>query len=524
MADFDELAMLELELAEESSRDFFFDSQNNLEEDGTELDHSELPESQLRAEFLEAHGLEEGRNTAIHSTSAGKLRPEGIEWYELEDTLKKSYQVDEQDEGQSSHSEERPTQKPIDGDDRSVRSEEMPMVKDERDELASETGNDSASASAERRLLHIRHLTTNYPIMMKKLKGGAWRDLDAGRASDKATAVLDELMKRGERVTIPLKGPFDLVPGRQAKNYLTRPITSPLGTVKTRGDDGGSIFVLHPQLSDEAEMEDFHAHGLIMNEKMMRDFPRPQFRETWWNSLVLLLGTPQCPFEVDVEVKVTLHPYEGPKLRTGQNGRWILVFDTELKIYGKPDILIAQPTLRALYAEHLRRVLHVFLPSPNSEKNTARGDITLQQFYDVLKPAPTPPADVLRLVQPDGMIAQLKPFQQRAVAWVLKNEDATSVHPYFARRSILDPDGLWETVQFGVMDEQGPIELAFCRMTGSLQPITEVMLRRERTLGKGKGKETAETDDSKWLSPEEGLLRLCDVRGSLLAEEMGTLR
>jgi hypothetical protein len=130
----------------------------------------------------------------------------------------------------------------------------------------------------------------------------------------------------------------------------------------------------------------------------------------------------------------------------------------------------------------------------------------------------------LQLVQPQGMVAKLKPFQQRAVAWLLRNEDATSIHPYFERKSVVDPEGLWELVQFGSEDRKGFVDLAFCRMTGRLQPVSKAMLDRKTRLEKGKGKETGESSDSRWLLPEEGLLRLCDVRGSLLAEEMGTFR
>ena len=480
-----------------------------LVENGTELDHSELPGSELRSAFLKAHGLREGTNTAFYSTSAGKQPPEWIEWYAFEHTLRQSYA--ENDDAEEDVSVE------------GCRELDQSVVKEEEDELTSEPGGLTETGPIQRRLLHTRHLTTNYPLMMKKMKGGTWKNVDfhEGEERDHVTNTLSELMKRGERVPLPLKGPLELVPGRTSRNYLKHPVTSPLGTIKTRGEAGRPIFLLHAQLSDTDEMEDYHAHGLIMNDKMLREAERPQFRETWFNSLALSLDSPQCPFEVDVHVVATLYPYVGPTLRTGQNGKWTLAFDTELKIYGKLDALIARPILTPALSEHLRRVLHVFLPSPNRELNTARGDITLQEFYDILQPAPSPPADVLRLVQPEGMLAKLKPFQQRAVAWLLQNENATSVHPYFERRSTVDPEGLWETIQFGVEDQNGPVELAFCRMTGSLQPISPVMINRKKTLEKGKGKQTDNSHNGQWLSPEEGLLRLCDVRGSLLAEEMG---
>lgn len=484
-----------------------------LAEIGTELDHSELPDSSLRTEFLQAHGLEEGSNTSSVSTSAGKQVPEWVDWYTLEGVLQKSYH-DIEDELQSSEPVESSQQK----DQPGVKGEE------EQDELEPEleTNKEARGVPVEKRLLHTRHLTTNFPLTMKSLKGGTWKNVDfhEGPHRDRATDTLDELVKRAERVPLQLKGPFKLVPGRTIKNYLKYPVTSPLGTIQTKG--GEDIFLLHPQLSDEAEMEDLTAYGLIMHDKMMRDVDRPQFRETWFNSLALLLDSPECPFEVDVHVKATLYTHDGPKRRVGQNARWTLAFDTELKIYGKIDLLITRTKLTPALFEHLRRVLHVFLPS--SDTNTPKDDINLQEFYEVLKPAPTPPADVLQLVQPQGMVAKLKPFQQRAVAWLLRNEDATSIHPYFERKSVVDPEGLWELVQFGSEDGKGSVDLAFCRMTGRLQPVSKAMLDRKTRLEKGKGKETGESSDSRWLLPEEGLLRLCDVRGSLLAEEMGTFR
>jgi len=46
-----------------------------------------------------------------------------------------------------------------------------------------------------------------------------------------------------------------------------------------------------------------------------------------------------------------------------------------------------------------------------------------------------------------------------------------------------------------------------------------------REEGKGKGRESVsevdQSDDRSWLSPPNGVFRMCDVRGSLLAEEMG---
>ena len=270
-------------------------------------------------------------------------------------------------------------------------------------------------------------------------------------------------------------------------------------------------------------MRDYMAYGLILHDKNMRDADRLEFRETWFNSLVLLLETPGCPFDVETTLNVTLHK-QIAGVRVGQKASWTVTFDTRLEIYGTVSALVDRPALPSTLSEHMKRVLHVFLPSPNITAEASKVDITLQGFYDILRPAPTPPEEVLEITQPSAMLAQLKPFQKRAVAWLLSNENATQIHPSFARPKIADPAGLWEEVQFGVPDAAEPKNLAFCRVLGRAQRLSSD-ITTVQDEGKGKGREsepaTNGSNDGTWLSPSNGVFRMCDVRGSLLAEEMG---
>jgi hypothetical protein len=476
-----------------------------IEEDGTELDHSTLPDSILRNEFLASHELEEGQHTAYYSASTGKQTPERIDWYALRELLFTKPVVEV-------------TEVPEDASD----SPTFKIEIDETDELEDE-GDRPSSTKDTRRLLHVRHLNTNFPLSMKKKKGGAWQNMDFRfPAIECIDEVLDRLAElKVEEKPISLDSPFGLASGQYLKTYSKYPVTNPLGWIsRTKG--GRHVFLLHPQLIDDTEMNDYAAYGLIFDEKAMRDVDRPQFRETWFNSLALLVETPGCPLDVEIKVTLSFHKGNETKIRVGQLTCWTLSFDTELKVYGRMDALVHQPRLSPALSEHLRRVLHVFLPSSNRLTDEPRGDITLQEFYDVLRPAPTPSNDVLRLTQPASMVAQLKPFQQRAVAWLLQNENATDIHPYFERRPVNDPAGLWEIVQIGMKDEAGPLDVIFCRLTGAVRAMTKELEKVQRDRAKGKGKETEEAPESDWLSPQDSLLQIANVRGSLLAEEMGT--
>jgi len=472
------------------------------QETGQELDHSELPVSVLHQQFLASHGLEEGMHTSYISSSLGKQSPERIDWYALRSIL--DIKQDENAVGTG-------------------KGHQMPdVVKGKTRELEDESHSLSPD---DRRLLHTRHLVTNYPLSMRKVKGGKWMNQDF---TELAHEVIDEVLAKlqdlqAHEKPFPLKGSYELIPGRMVKTSTKHPVTCPLGWIK-RKSPNQDVFSLHPQLSDETEMADYLAHGLILNEKNMRDADRPEFRETWFNSLVLLLETPGCPFDVETRLHVTLHRHTGAGVRVGQKASWTVTFDTTLDIYGTVSALVDRPALPATLSEHMKRVLHVFLPSPNTASEVSKPDMTLQAFYDILRPALTPPEEVLQVTQPPAMIARLKPFQKRAVAWLLSNENATHIHPYFARPKMADPAGLWEEVQFGVPDQAGPKSIAFCRVLGRALGLSpEITTVREE--GKGKGRESVsevdQSDDRSWLSPPNGVFRMCDVRGSLLAEEMG---
>jgi hypothetical protein len=473
-----------------------------LRETGSELDISELPVSALHQQFLASYGLEEGMHTSYVSSSFGKQSPERIDWHVLRSIL--NMKQDEKGAGiEKQH-------------------ETAEGLKEEIDELEDES---PSMPPDDRRLLHTRHLVTNYPLSMRKLKGGRWMNQDftelAHEVIDEVLAKLQDLKAHDKPFL--LEGSYDVIPGRMVKTSAKYPVTSPLGWIK-RKSTKQDVFLLHPQLSDEAEMADYMAYGLIMDEKHMRDADRPEFRETWFNSLVLLLETPGCPFDVETSLHVTLHKHTGAGVRVGQKASWTVTFDTRLNIYGTVSALVDRPALPPTLSEHMKRVLHVLIPSPNTASDASKLDITLQGFYDILRPASTPPEEVLQVTQPPAMIAQLKPFQKRAVAWLLSNENARHIHPYFARPQIADPAGLWEEVPFGVPDEAGPQSLAFCRVLGRAQKLS-AQLTTVREEGKGKGRESEsdvdESDDRTWLSPPNGVFRMGDIRGSLLAEEMG---
>lgn len=274
------------------------------------------------------------------------------------------------------------------------------------------------------------------------------------------------------------------------------------------------------------EVEDAAAHGF----KWEKSANKPV--NHWFQALAGQVDRKGPAFSTEADVKVSMDEGE----QVGLVSQCSISFHTTIRVYTTVNALLDLPD-----NEHLRRIVHAFFPSSNqynpyAEANLQRApgsDVTLSEFYAAMKPAPYPIPEVIELMQPKEMVATLKPFQKRTVAFLLANERAESIHPSLTKRSIGDAEGMWEKVEIGqasATSGAGVPELAFCRLKGRFQPITDVM------QGQGKEKEKARDDEldvdmdedvnldrveGEWLLPEYGLTGVGDIRGSMLCEEMG---
>jgi hypothetical protein len=418
-----------------------------------------------------------------------------------------------------------------------------PQVKQEDDELEEDTFPPSRSTvedsavenSQDRTLLHTRVLTTTVLLEMKKMKSG-YRTNGSGMLKEPTMTVVAKLQElEAEHDAIELSGEYKL-----NARYTKPPIhrmngRSAFGEIQLKGPDGWlELLSLQDQPLTESEFEEASLYDLVPNT---RYFHRPS--DAWFASLVSLRRGTGGPFDTGVDVKVSLIKGEDDdSLKNGQLTGWFVVLQSTVRIYGSMEKLVSHQGQRTpLASEQIRRLLHVFLPSPNVpaeyspewleyKATMAGGKVTLKEFYSILSPAPITAASVDALVQPPGMVAQLKPFQRRTVAWVLRNENATSIHPSFAKLPYDDPSGLWEKVRYG---EENGFDIAFCRLTGRVQRITDEMHLEQRRRDKGKGKQHAiqmgpgkSRAQKDWIMPRKGLIGLESLRGSMLCEEMGT--
>lgn len=361
--------------------------------------------------------------------------------------------------------------------------------------------------------------------------------------ADKAIKLVDKSLYGREDCSslaykpalLPLSAKFALEGSQEARksssltNVSDDPYTISLGQISAIDESdsssamNGRLFKLHPQESSHATLTSFDQHGLILGkEKWDEKFGA---RETWMNSLCLLLGQmimddegPFRPFSTTVEISLSRSkpPVDHDRVNDNDIILWNLGFHTTLKI---------STTLRRLAGNfrdafrhldtpmrfHLRRVLHCLLPPPSSNPIEHGNTLTLSDFYALLQPAPTDtPTSIFESMQPPGLAATLRPFQKRTLAWLLGNEESEKGR---TRGTVEDPAGFWEPL--GRLPFH---ELAICRLTGDIEFLKDLDHRL-----------TDQEALAQFNSPmgerrvwRKNTFRLDNVRGSMLCEEMGT--